>query len=508
MSPPTSSSWPGVLTLGVLVLVSLLLVIRAARRTRTTADFLVAGHGVGTLANSLALAGDFIAAAGFLGIAGLIALRGADGMVFAIGGIIGWPMMLFLFAEEIRRRGQYTLGDVLAGEFGGRGVRLCMALNNLVIILAYLTVQLVGGGALLRLLFGWPYGLCVPLLGTVLMLYVLFGGMMAITWIQMAKATLVFALAFALLVVALSRFGFDPLVLLQRAVALHGNAVMVPGRTFGNPWEAISLGIALALGGASLPHLLMRLNTVASPRAARRSVFGATLMIVVFHFIVFLLGFSAMVLVGPAVIHAADAGGNMAMPLLARELGGAWLLAIVAAVSLATILAVVAGLTISGAAILSHDLWHHGIRRGNASHCEQMRIARLATVLITAAAVLLAVRLQGQNIGYLSAVVLAIAASANFPAVFLTLFWRSLSAAGTMAAMLVGLAASVTMIALSPLVQIGVLHHATAPIALQNPGIVCIPLAFAAAIVVSWFTRHSQRPQHRPSTESLTRISP
>ena len=469
------------LTLGIMVW--------ASRRTRTVSDFLVASGQVSAWQNAFAMAGDFVAAAGLLGITGLIALFGADGMVFAIGVIAGWPLMLFLFAAPLKRLGKYTLGDVLVARLASPPLRSLVAITQLVVILTYLTAQFVGAGAILHLLFGFTTVVSLLIIFAGMLAITLLGGMLAVTWLQIVKATLMMGLAVAVLLACLARFGFDPLAMLHAGIVARGAAIVQPGRLFSGSWETLSLLIGLALGGASLPHVLMRMNTVADPRAALRSAFMGTSLIVLFHLILLGLGIAALALLQAADIRAADPGGNMALPLLAHLVGGDLLLGFVSAIALATILAVVAGLGIAGTAALSHDLWVNTIRGGRVTPGEQLMVGRIASVLLSFAALGLGYLFQGQNISYVSALGLAIAASANFPVLLLAIFWRGLTPAGAFAGMGTGLVLSLVLIWLSPLIQVAVLHQPSAIFPLQNPGIVTVPAAFLAAILVSMATR-------------------
>jgi len=480
---------------GVLLL-SVAILVWSARRTRTASDFFIAGERIGPWQNALALAGDFVAAAGLLGITGLIALYGADGMVFAVGIVAGWPLIVFLFAAPLKQLGKYTLADVLTTKLGDDRLRSLVAINQLIVALTYLTAQFVGAGAILHLLFGVSETTGLLVVAVIMLVFMLMGGMLAATWLQIIKATAMICVAMLVLGACLARFDFNPVSLLHDAVSVRGPGIMLPGRLFQSPWETISLLLGLALGGASLPHVLMRMNTVADARTARKSAFLATSIIVVFHLIILMLGFAAVALLQPDAIRAADPGGNMALPLLAQLVGGDFLLGLVASIALTTILAVVAGLCISGAATLAHDVWGKVIRMGKADASEELMVGRVASMLLILAALGTGVIFQGQNIGYMSAFGLAIAASANFPALLLAIFWRPFTPAGAFAGMLSGLVLSLTLIALSPLVQIGVLHRPDTIFPLQNPGIVAIPTAFIVSVLVSLLSRrHRLAPQ-------------
>jgi len=392
---------------------------------------------------------------------------------------------VFLIAEPLRNLGRYTFGDVVAARLDPTPVRVSAALGTLATIAFYLIAQMVGAGSLIRLLFGIPYESAVVIVGVAMMAYVLFGGMLATTWVQIVKAVLLLGGAALLAGLVLSRFGFDPRALFAAAAAKHGAGVLAPGKLVSNPWDAVSLGLALMFGTAGLPHILMRFYTVPDARAARQSVFIATGLIGLFYLMTFVLGFGAMVLVGPDTIRAIDAGGNMAAPMLAELLGGRAFLGFIAAVAFATILAVVAGLALSGAAAISHDLWASVVRRGQPRPGEEIRVARLATVALAVVAIVLGVAFKGQNVAFMVGLAFAIAASANFPALVLSVFWRRTSTAGAAASMIVGTLSTLTLIALSPAVQVDLLKRPEAWFPLKNPALVTIPLSFLTGIAVS-----------------------
>jgi cation/acetate symporter len=364
-------------------------------------------------------------------------------------------------------------------------VRVAAAIGSLAVVAFYLIAQMVGAGNLIHLLFGLQYEYAVAIVGVVMLAYVLFGGMMATTWVQIIKAVLLLAGAFLLAAITLAKFGFNPLALFRAASERYGAAVLGPGRLVSNPLDAMSLGLALMLGTAGLPHILMRFYTVPNARTARTSVSYATAFIGFFYLLTFILGFGAMVLVGQPEIRAMDAGGNMAAPLLAQAVGGEAFLGFISAVAFATILAVVAGLTLAGAAALSHDLWVNVVRHGAASEVEQLRVARGSTVLLGALAIGLGIAFKGQNVAYMVGLAFAIAASANFPALVLSIFWRKFTTRAAQMSMLAGTLSSLTLIYLSPTIQIDVLKNSTAWFPLRNPGLVSIPLSFFVAIVVS-----------------------
>jgi cation/acetate symporter len=457
----------------------------AARRTRTAEHFYTAGRSVTAFQNGLALAGDYMSAASFLGIAGIVAMSGFDGLIYSIGFLVGWPIVTFLIAEPLRNLGKYTFADVVAYRLSGRPVRMAAALGTLAVVSFYLIAQMVGAGNLIHLLFGTPYELAVVVVGAVMLAYVLFGGMIATTWVQIVKAVLLLAGASMLAGLVLWQFHFNPLALFDAAATRYGASVLAPGRLVNNPLDAVSLGLALMFGTAGLPHILMRFYTVPDARTARVSVSYATAFIGFFYLLTFVLGFGAMVLVSRETIQSVDKGGNMAAPLLAAALGGSGFLGFISAVAFATILAVVAGLTLSGAAALSHDIWVNVVRHGEAPEKEQLRVARGATVLLAVLSIVLGIAFKGQNVAYMVGLAFAIAASANFPALVLSVFWRPFTTRGAQASMIVGTLSTLLLIFLSPTVQVQMLGKAAAIFPLANPGLFTIPLSFAVGIAVS-----------------------
>jgi cation/acetate symporter len=461
----------------------------AARRTRTTEEFYAAGRTITPGQNGLALAGDYMSAASFLGIAGLVSTTGFDGLIYSTGWLVGWPVVLFLIAEPLRNLGKYTFADVVAARLRQTPVRIAAAVGTLATVIFYLIAQMVGAGGLIRLMFGLSYETAIVIVGAAMMAYVLFGGMIATTWVQIVKAVLLLGGAAVLAFMVLAQFGMNPLRLFAAAAARYGDGVLAPGGLVAAPLDAISLGMALMFGTAGLPHILMRFYTVPDSRAARTSVFYATGLIGFFYLMTFVLGFGAMVLVGPDAIRAVDRGGNMAAPLLAEVLGGTPFLGFIAAVAFATILAVVAGLTLSGAAALSHDLWVNVVRHGEADSREQLRVARVATVALGVVAVLLGILFKGQNVAYMVSLAFAIAASGNFPALVLSIFWRRCTTEGIVASMVIGTATTLLLIWLSPTIQVDILKHDGAWFPLKNPALVTIPLSFAIGVLVSLATR-------------------
>ncbi|MGZ8298924.1 MAG: sodium:solute symporter family transporter [Rhodoplanes sp.] len=444
----------------------------AAKRTKTTAHFYAAGGGITGFQNGLALAGDYMSAASFLGIAGLVAMNGFDGLIYSTGWLVGWPIILFLLAEPLRNLGKYTFADVVAYRLRQTPVRIAAVIGTMSVVLTYLIAQMVGAGTLIKLLFNLDYTVAVVIVGCVMLTYVLFGGMIATTWVQIIKACLLLGGAVAMAAMVLYKFGFNPTNLFAQAAKTgcdpnaasgsqlfcYGQQVLEPGtKVVTGAWDAVSLGLALMFGTAGLPHILMRFYTVPDATQARQSVVWATIWIGGFYLITFILGFGAMVLVGQKEILAAGGGGNMAAPLLANALGGSALFGFICAVAFATILAVVAGLTLSGAAALSHDFWVSTVKHGQASEEEQLKVARIASIILGVCAILLGIVFQGQNVAYMVGLTFSIAASANFPALMLAIFWKKLTTEGAVCSIVFGAIGTLVLIYLGPTIQFDLL---------------------------------------------------
>ncbi len=471
------------------VAVTLWVTYWAAKRTRTTTEFYAAGRRISGFQNGLALAGDYMSAASFLGIAGMVATKGYDGLIYSVGFLVGWPIIMFLIAEPLRNLGKYTFADVVAHRLKPRPVRTAAAAGSVVTVLFYMTAQMVGAGSLVGQMFGLPYVEAVVIVGTLMMAYVLFGGMLATTWVQIIKAVLLLGGATLLVLLVLVRFGFSYGALFGAAAARYGEEFLQPGGLVRDPVEAISLGLALMFGTAGLPHILMRFYTVPDAKEARKSVLWATGWIGYFYVLTFTIGFGAAVLVGKDLIASIDKGGNMAAPLLAEALGGRPFLGFLSAVAFATILAVVAGLTLAGATALSHDIWVGVVRHGRSHEQEEVRVARIATVSLGVLAILLGILFRGQNVAFMVGLAFAVAASANFPALLLSIVWRRFTTAGAVASMVAGLVVATTLILLSPTVWVDVLGNPAAIFRYTSPGLFSMTAAFAAGIGVSLLAR-------------------
>jgi len=492
LGTPTSSA---ILFFLVIVALTLAVTYWAARRTRSAREFYAAGRSISPLQNGLALAGDYMSAASFLGIAGLVALRGYDGMIYATGWLVGWPALMFLIAEPVRNLGQYTFADVVAFRLRPVPVRIAAAVGGILTLLFYVLAQMVGAGNLVRLMFGISYESAVVIVGAVMLIYVLFGGMIATTWVQIIKAVLLLFGVTLLAVLILAQFHFSPGELYAAVVARDGPAALEPGGLVADPVDAVSLGLALMLGLLGLPHILMRFYTVPDARAARVSVLYATGFVGYFYLIIPIVGFGASALVGRTLIRQVDAGGNMAAPLVAELLGGSQFLGFIAAVAFATILAVVAGLTLAGASALSHDIFTHVVRRGKATEAEQVRVARISTVAFGLVAVALGILFKGQNVAFMVGLAFAVACSANFPPLLLSILWRRFNTNGAVCSIVTGAVASVGLIVISPTIWVDLLHKDAALFPLRNPAIVSMPLSFLAGIVASLVAREPEAEQ-------------
>ncbi|MBR8348935.1 cation acetate symporter [Burkholderia ambifaria] len=484
----------------------------AARRTRSTRDFYTAGGGITGLQNGLAIAGDYMSAASFLGLSGMVFMFGFDGLIYSIGFLVGWPFVMFLIAEPLRNLGKFTFVDVVAYRFAQRPIRLLTSANALTIVVLYLVVQMVGAGKLIQLLFGLSYGTAELIVGVLMVVYVFFGGMTATTWVQVIKAVLLLCGATLLVLLALGEFGFSIDEMFRRAVAVHPGAlsIMGPGKLIRDPANALSLGIALMFGTAGFPHILMRFFTVPNAKEARKSVLYATGFIGYFYLLTFVIGFSAIVLLAQHpeffrlgangtfnLTHDLLGGSNMVAVKLAQAVGGNWFYGFIAAVTFATILAVVAGLTLAGATTISHDLYAQMWARGKPDERLEMRISRAATIGLSAIAIALSILFEHVNVAFMVGLVAAVAASANFPVLAMSIFWRGMTTRGAVLGGGLGLASAVALTVLSKSVWVDVLHHAHAPVFLDNPALVSVPLAFFGIVVGSLADRGERARRER-----------
>lgn len=486
------------------VAITMVVVVRASRNTRTAADYFTGGRGFSGPQNGIAIAGDYLSAASFLGIAGAIAVYGYDGFLYSIGFLVAWLVALLLVAEMLRNTGKFTMADVLSFRLRQGPVRTAAALTTLAVSLFYLLAQMAGAGGLVALLLDISsktgQSIVIAVVGLLMIVYVLVGGMKGTTWVQIIKAVLLIAGAALMTVMVLGKFGFDVSEILRSAQdSVSGSAskavaardVLAPGAQYGGSETSklnfVSLGLALVLGTAGLPHVLMRFYTVPTAKEARRSVVWAIGLIGAFYLFTLVLGYGAAAIVGPDRILAAAGGQNSAAPLLAFELGGVVLLGVISAVAFATILAVVAGLTITAATSFAHDIYAGVIKRGKVDEAKQVRVSRITSVVIGVLAIGLGILANGQNIAFLVALAFAVAAAANLPTILYSLFWRRFNTTGALWSMYGGLISTLVLIVFSPAVS----GNKTAMIPgadfdwfpLSNPGIVSIPLAFVLGAV-------------------------
>ncbi|GAA3694316.1 cation acetate symporter [Arthrobacter ginkgonis] len=479
------------LIFGLFVGVTLVVVLRASRNNRTAADYYAGGRSFTGGQNGTAIAGDYLSAASFLGIVGAIAINGYDGFLYSIGFLVAWLVALLLVAELLRNTGKFTMADVLSFRLKQRPVRIAAATSTLAVCLFYLLAQMAGAGGLVSLLLGIDdkvgQSVVITVVGALMILYVLVGGMKGTTWVQIIKAGLLITGAFIMTIWVLAMYGFNFSALLGDAVATAGTeAILNPGLQYGanatTKLDFLSLGLALVLGTAGLPHVLMRFYTVPTAKEARRSVVWAIWLIGGFYLFTLVLGYGAGALIGADRIKAAPGGVNSAAPLLAFELGGPLLLGVISAVAFATILAVVAGLTITAAASFAHDIYANVIAKGKTSPKQEVKVARRTVVVIGILAIIGGIGAQGQNVAFLVALAFAVAASANLPTIIYSLFWKKFSTQGAVWSMYGGLAAALILIVFSPVMSgnpaamIPDANFAIFP--LKNPGIVSIPLAF------------------------------
>ncbi|AJW40508.1 cation acetate symporter [Rhodococcus sp. 05-2255-3B1] len=514
---------------GAFVIITMAVVIRASKKNATSAEFFTAGGGFSGPQNGVAIAGDYLSAASFLGIAGAIAVYGYDGFLYSIGFLVAWLVALLLVAELLRNTGKFTMADVLSFRLKQGPVRTAAALSTLTVSLFYLLAQMAGAGGLVALLLDISdrtgQSIVIAIVGVLMIAYVLIGGMKGTTWVQIIKAVLLIAGAAFMTVLVLAKFGLNFSELLGSAQtmvagsasdAVAARDVIEPGAQYGGSATSkinfLSLGIALVLGTAGLPHVLMRFYTVPTAKEARRSVVWAIALIGAFYLFTLVLGYGAAAIVGPDRILASAGGQNSAAPLLAFELGGVILLGVISAVAFATILAVVAGLTITASASFAHDIYASVIKKGKVDDKKQVKVSRITAVVIGILAIGLGILANGQNIAFLVALAFAVAAAANLPTILYSLFWRRFTTTGALFSMYGGLISTIVLIVFSPAVSgsptsmIPGSDFAWFP--LSNPGIVSIPLAFILGIVGTLISKDTESTDKQAEMEvrSLTGI--
>ncbi|QKM65132.1 cation acetate symporter [Polynucleobacter tropicus] len=499
----------------------------AATKTKSAADFYTGGGGITGFQNGLAIAGDYMSAASFLGISAAVMANGYDGLIYSIGFLVGWPVITFLMAERLRNLGKFTFADVAGYRFQQTPIRAFAASGTLVVVAFYLIAQMVGAGQLIKLLFGLEYWMAVVIVGCLMMIYVLFGGMTATTWVQIIKACLLLAGVTFMAFMVLAQYGFSPEALFAKAVevktAIAGNAgktpeeaakaglsIMGPGGFIKDPISAISFGMALMFGTAGLPHILMRFFTVPDAKEARKSVLWATTWIGYFYILIFIIGFGAITLVltnpdmadvAKGVIKGGAGTANMAAVLVAKTVGGNVFYGFISAVAFATILAVVAGLTLSGASAVSHDLYATVIKKGNADSAAELKVSRLTTLTLGVIAVVLGIAFEKQNIAFMVSLAFAIAASANFPVLFMSVLWKNCTTKGAVIGGFLGLVSSVALTVVSPSVWEAVLGNpkGSALFPYSSPALFSITIGFVGVWLFSVLDNSENAKKERAS---------
>lgn len=505
-----ATNWTAIAMFGIFVGGTLYITKWAAGKTKSAADFYTAGGGITGFQNGLAIAGDYMSAASFLGISGLVFANGFDGLIFSIGWLVGWPVITFLMAERLRNLGMYTFADVAGYRFAQTPIRTFAATGSLVVVAFYMIAQMVGAGQLIKVLFGLEYTVAVVIVGVIMMMYVLFGGMTATTWVQIIKAVMLLCGATFMALAVLLQFGFNPEALFAKAVEVHTkhDAIMSPGALIKDPISAISVGMALMFGTAGLPHILQRFFTVPSAKEARKSVGWATTWIGYFYILTFIIGFGAVVnltaapetyYVGGELAKGLKGGGNMAAVHLANAVGGDLFLGFISAVAFATILAVVAGLTLSGASAVSHDLYATVIKKGQADSASELRVSKITTLCLGALAVVLGIAFEKQNVAFMVMLAFAIACSANFPVLFMSVLWKNCTTKGAVAGGFVGLVLSVGLTVLSPAVWEATLGNpkGSAWFQYSSPAIFSMTSAFFTIWLVSILDNSEQAKKER-----------
>ncbi len=520
------TNWVAISMFAVFVIATLWITKWAAARTRSAADFYTAGGGITGFQNGLAIAGDYMSAASFLGISAMVMSSGFDGIIYSVGFLVGWPIITFLMAERLRNLGKFTFADVAGYRFNQTPIRAFAASGTLVVVAFYLIAQMVGAGALIKLLFGLEYWIAVVIVGGLMMVYVLFGGMTATTWVQIIKACLLLAGVTFMAFMVLANYGFSPEALFAKGVqvktqlaaaaattpeesagaAAKGLSIMGPGGFIKDPISAISFGMALMFGTAGLPHILMRFFTVPNAKEARKSVFWATTWIGYFYILIFIIGFGAitMVLTNPEMADAGNIKGgagaaNMAAVLVAKMVGGNVFFGFISAVAFATILAVVAGLTLSGASAVSHDLYATVLKKGKADSASELKVSRITTVALGVIAVLLGIAFEKQNVAFMVSLAFAIAASANFPVLILSLLWKDCTTRGAVIGGFLGLVSSVALTVVSPSVWEATLGNpaGSAWFPYTSPALFSMAIAFAGIWFFSITDRSAQAAKER-----------
>ena len=525
-----ATNWVAIGMFATFVVLTLFITKWAAGRTKSAADFYTGGGGITGFQNGLAIAGDYMSAASFLGISAAVMANGYDGLIYSIGFLVGWPVITFLMAERLRNLGKFTFADVAGYRFKQTPIRAFAASGTLVVVAFYLIAQMVGAGQLIKLLFGLEYWMAVAIVGCLMMVYVLFGGMTATTWVQIIKACLLLAGVTFMAFMVMAQFGFSPEALFAKAIEVKtaiaantgkdaeeaakiGSSLMKPGGFVKDPISAISFGMALMFGTAGLPHILMRFFTVPDAKEARKSVFWATTWIGYFYVLIFIIGFGAITLVltnpefantATGVIKGGAGTANMAAVLVAKAVGGDVFFGFISAVAFATILAVVAGLTLSGATAVSHDLYATVFKKGNTDSASELRVSRITTLTLGVIAVALGIAFEKQNIAFMVSLAFAIAASANFPVLFMSVLWKDCTTKGAVIGGFLGLISSVGLTVVSPSVWEAVLGNpkGSALFPYTSPALFSMTIGFVGIWLFSILDRSKQAAEERAAYET------
>ncbi|MEG0341055.1 MAG: cation/acetate symporter ActP [Acinetobacter sp.] len=495
-------NWTAIIMFGCVVALSLFITWKAAQKTVSKEDFYTAGNAISAKQNGLAIAGDYMSASTLLGVSSMVFFKGYDGFIYVTGFFVCWPILTFLMAERLRNLGKYTFADIVSYRLDPKRTRILATCGSLIVVCCYLILQMVGAGQLIKLLFGLDYKIAVMLVGCLMLIYVIFGGMIATTWIQIVKAILLLFGGTVLVFLAFKAFGFSLNNMAVAAIDAHklGEKVLEPGSMLSNPINTLSMSIGLIFGLAGLPHILMRFFTVPNAAEARRSVFYASGYIGYFFIVVCILGLASIAIVGtqPKYFVNGQLGGdlvggtNMVAMHLAAALGGNLMLGFLSAVAFATILAVVAGLTLAGASAISHDIFQKVIKKGKASEKQEMVVSRLSVVALGIVAIACGILFEKMNIAFLMGLTFGIAASANFPVLILSMYWKGLTTQGAVIGGFTGMISAIVLVIISPTVWVGVLGHEQAVFPYDNPALFSMPLAFIVSFVFSVID-HSER---------------
>ncbi len=496
----------------IFVIITLLITYFASKKTNVKENYYAAGGKISGFQNGLAIAGDYMSAASFLGISGLVFYSGFDGLIYSIGFLVGWPIILFLISERLKNLGKFTFADITSIRLEQSKIRILSSIGTLVTITLYLIAQMVGAGSLIQILFGLNYEIAVWIVGLLMIIYVSFGGMIATTWVQIIKAFLLIFGASVLAFLVFKEFSFSLSNLLYEAVSVHESKmeILFPGKLISDPISAISLGIALILGTAGLPHILMRFFTVPDAKSARISALYATTFIGYFYILTFVIGFGAIVFLSQNPLYLDDTGkllgsNNMAAIHLSHSIGGEIFLGFISAVAFATILAVVSGLTLAGASAIGRDLFVYVIKKGKANEKEELKVSKFSSVFIGLLAIFLGIFFEGQNVAFMVGLAFAVAASTNFPILFLTISWKNLTTNGAYYGGLIGLVATITLVVLGPTIWVEVFGFQNAIFPYKYPAIFTVSISFIAIFVISISDKKTNKFENLEKFNKLTR---